>query len=60
VGADGAVARTGLGRLEDDGSFRIELDQEDLPSGQYTVLVTLTLNGNTVDPEIRAVPYQVR
>jgi hypothetical protein len=60
VGTDGAVARTGLGQLEDDGSFRIELDQEDLPSGQYTVLVTLTLNGNTVDPEIRAVPYQVR
>jgi hypothetical protein len=60
VGADGAVAHTSLGRLEDDGSFRIELDRADLPPGQYTVLVTLTLNGNTVDPDIRAVPYEVR
>ena len=60
VGADGAVAHTGLGRLEDDGGFRIALDQADLPPGQYTVLVTLTLNGNTVDPDIRAVPFEIR
>ncbi|MGH6900070.1 MAG: hypothetical protein ACREJ5_26550, partial [Geminicoccaceae bacterium] len=60
VDADGTVRRTRLGRLEEDGTFRIDLDQEDLASGQYTVLVTLTLNGNTVDPDIRAVPYEVR
>ena len=59
VDTDGTVWRTGLGRLEEDGTFRIDLDQEELPSGHYTVLVTLTLNGNTVDPDIRAVPYVV-
>ena len=59
VGADGTVARAGLGRLEDDGTFRIDLDEEDLPPGPYTALVTLTLNGNTVDPDIRAVPYEI-
>jgi hypothetical protein len=59
VAADGTVRRTGLGRLEEDGAFRIDLDQEDLPPGAYTVLVTLTLNGNTLDPDIRAVPYVV-
>jgi hypothetical protein len=58
VATDGTVRRTGLGRLE-DGTFRIDLDQEDLRPGHYTVLVTLTLNGNTVDPDIRAVPYVV-
>ena len=60
VGADGAVARAGLGRLEDDGTFRIDLGGDNLPPGQYTVLLTLTLNGNTVDPDIRAVPYEIR
>ncbi|MGH6905833.1 MAG: hypothetical protein ACREIR_24200, partial [Geminicoccaceae bacterium] len=59
VDARGTVRRASLGRLEPDGTFRIDLDQEDLPPGRYTVLVTLTLNGNTVDPDIRAVPYVV-
>jgi hypothetical protein len=52
--------RTGRGRLEEDGTFRIDLDQEDLAPGQDTVLVTLTRNGNTVDPDIRAVRYEAR
>jgi hypothetical protein len=59
VDGDGTVRRASLGRLEEDGTFRIDLDQEDLPPGHYTVLVTLRLNGNTVDPDIRAVPYVV-
>ena len=59
IDADGTVRRASLGRLEEDGTFRIDLDQADLPPGDYTVLVTLTLNGNTVDPDIRAVPYVV-
>jgi hypothetical protein len=57
VDADGTVRRTGQGRLEEDGIFQIDLDRKDLAPGRYTVLVTLTLNGNTVDPDIRAVPY---
>jgi hypothetical protein len=59
VAADGTVRRASLGRLEEGGTFQIDLDEEDLPPGPYTVLVTLTLNGNTVDPDIRAVPYEV-
>ena len=57
IHADGTVRRASLGRLEEDGTFRIDLEHADLPPGDYTVLVTLTLNGNTVDPDIRAVPY---
>ena len=59
IGADGAVARTSLGRLQDDGSFRIDLDHTGLPHVQYTVVVALTLNGNTVDPDIRTISYEV-
>ena len=60
VDAAGTVRRTSLGRLEEDGTCRIDLKQEDLEPGRYTVLVTLTLNGNTVDPDIRAVAYEAR
>jgi hypothetical protein len=60
VDGEGTVRRTGLGQREEDGSFRIDLDSAELPVGQYTVLVTLILDGNTVDPDIRTVPYEVR
>jgi hypothetical protein len=60
VDGDGTVRRSALARHEEDGTFRIDLDQPDLPPGQYTVLVTLILDGNTVDPDIRAVPYEIR
>jgi hypothetical protein len=59
VDGDGTVRRAGTGRLEQDGTFRIDLEQTGLPPGQYTVVVTLILNGNLVHPDIRAVPYQV-
>jgi len=55
VGADGVVARAGIGQLQDNGRFRIDLDRIDLPPGSYTVIVTLTLNGNAVNPDIRTV-----
>jgi hypothetical protein len=60
VDGDGTVRRSALARHEEDGTFRIDLDQPDLPPGQYTVLLTLILDGNTVDPDIRAVPYEIR
>ena len=60
VDADGAVARASLGRLQDDGIFRIDLGSDNLPPGQYTILLTLALNGNTLDSDMRAVPYEVR
>jgi hypothetical protein len=59
VAADGAVARAGFGLHQDDGSFRIDLDRADLPPGSYTIILTLILNGNTVDPDIRTIPYRV-
>jgi len=58
VGADGAVARAGFGQLQDNGRFRIDLDRIGLPPGSYTVIVTLTLNGNAVNPDIRTVAHR--
>jgi len=60
ISADGTVRRASQGTLDGEGSFRIDLDKERLASGDYTILVTLILNGNMVDPAIRAVPMQVR
>jgi hypothetical protein len=60
VDSAGTVRRAGFGRFEEDGTCRIDLGREGLAPGQYTVLVTLTLNGNTMDPDIRAVAYEVR
>jgi hypothetical protein len=59
VDAKGTVRRSGLGSRADDGTFRIDL-QAGLAPGAYTVLVSLILDGNTVDPDIRAVPYEIR
>ena len=59
VDGGGRVRRAGVGVLEGDGSIVIALDGK-LPPGDYRVMVTLYLNGNTVDPDIRAVPFRVR
>ena len=59
VDAGGTVRRASFGRLADDRTFRIDLSRQELPPGRYQVLVTLTLNGNTVNQDIRAVTYEV-
>ena len=48
----------GVGVLKADGDFAIDLAGK-LPPGNYRVLVTLYLNGNTVNPDIRDVPFRV-
>ena len=54
----GQVRRAGLGALQSDGSFAIALAGS-LPPGDYRVLVTLYLNGNTVNADVRTVPFRV-
>ena len=56
LGADGKVRRAGAGRQEGDGTFRLDL--KGLPAGAYTVLAAVSLNGNTVHPDVRAFPYR--
>ncbi len=58
VAADGMVRLAGRGRLQEDGSFAIDL-AAGLAPGQYTVVTTVTLTGNTVRPDIRQVPFRV-
>ncbi len=58
VDADGRVALAGLGRLEDDGSFALDLIGR-LAPGRYGVLAALSLNGNIVDPDVRRFAYTV-
>jgi hypothetical protein len=60
IATDGTVRRASLGRLENNGTFRIDLDDKALPPGPYTVVLTLTLNGNTVNPDVRTIPFEVR
>ena len=58
VGADGNAVVAGSGRLEQDGTFTVDLGGK-LRPGSYTVMIALYLNGNAVDPEIRRIPYEV-
>ena len=59
VADDEKVRLAGQGSLLEDGSFAIDLEGK-LGPGRYTVLVTLYLNGNTMNPDIRRIPYRVR
>ena len=59
VGDDGRVRLAGQGRLAEDGRVAIDLVGR-LQPGDYTVLAALYLNGNTVGPEIRRIPYRAR
>ncbi|MGF1611348.1 MAG: hypothetical protein ACFCUQ_18240 [Kiloniellales bacterium] len=58
IGEDGRVALAGRGRAQDDGTFSLDL-RDKLASGRYTVLAALYLNGNTVNAEIRRIPYEL-
>lgn len=58
VAADGMVRLTGLGRLQQNGTFTIDLRKK-LAPGIYAIMTTLYLNGNTINPDIRRITYQV-
>jgi len=59
VNAEGEVVRSGLAPLGDDGTFTVDLEGK-LPAGLYTISTALYLNGNFIDPDIRAIPYRVK
>lgn len=58
VDGDGGVALAGQGRFRDDGAMVVDLKGK-LAPGRYTVSVALYPNGNTMDAEIRRIPYEV-
>ena len=58
LGDDRRVRLAGIGVLKAGGDFAIDLAGK-LPPGDYRVLVTLYLNGNTVNPDIRDAPFRV-
>jgi hypothetical protein len=55
----GRVRLAGTGLLNSAGDFGVALAGK-LPAGDYRVMVTLYLNGNTLDPDIRSVPFRVQ
>jgi hypothetical protein len=59
IGDDEKVHLAGLGQLAEDGRISIDLAGR-LGPGDYTVLATLYLNGNKVEPDIRRIPYRVQ
>jgi hypothetical protein len=58
IGADGRVLLTGLGRLQEDRTFTIDLKGK-LAPGVYSVVTALYVNGNTMNPEIKQIAYRV-
>ncbi len=58
LSADGEVLQAGHGHYAGDGIFAVEL-QGKLQPGRYTVLTTIYLNDNYVDPDVKLIPYQI-
>jgi hypothetical protein len=58
VDSDGRVSLAGTALPQDDLSFMVELDDR-LPSGQYTVMAEILVNGNAMNPEIERIPVVV-
>lgn len=56
VGEDGRVALAGQGRLQNNGTFALDLKGQ-LAPGRYMVLVALYVNGNAINAEIKRIPY---
>jgi len=56
LGQDGRVALAGQGRLQNDGTIALDLKGKLVP-GRYTVLAALYVNGNTINAEIKRIPY---
>jgi hypothetical protein len=54
----GDVVKAGGGSYAGDGIFTIELPGK-MPPGHYTVLTTMYLNDNYIEPDVRLMPYQI-
>ena len=57
IGPDGAVLKVDKMQWADDGRFIVPLP-EGLPAGQYTVVMAIFLDGNTVDPSVARVEFR--
>jgi hypothetical protein len=57
IGPDGKVLALDKMQWMDDGRFAIRLPDH-LPPGQYTVMLGIFLDGNTVDPSIARVEFR--
>jgi hypothetical protein len=55
---EGEVLKVGTAPYAGDGIFTIEL-QGKVPPGRYTVLTTIYVNDNHVEPDVRLVSYEV-
>ena len=57
IGPDGTVLKADKMQWNEDGRFTITLPER-LPPGQYTVVLGIFLDGNTVDPSIARVEFR--
>jgi hypothetical protein len=54
----GNIVKAGSGYYAGDGIFGVELPGK-MPPGRYTVLTTMYLNDNYIEPDVELVPYQI-
>jgi hypothetical protein len=54
----GEVLKAGTAAYAGDGIFAIEL-QGKVPAGHYTVLTTIYVNDNSIEPDVKMVSLQV-
>jgi hypothetical protein len=54
----GRVVLAGVAALADDLTFAVDLDGA-LPSGSYTMLALIAVNGNVMNADIRRIPLQI-
>jgi hypothetical protein len=58
IGTEGRVLLAGLGRRQEDSTFTIDL-KDKLAPGVYSIVTTLYVNGNTMNPDIKQIRYRV-
>ncbi len=58
VDSAGVVVKTGTVTPRPDGVFTVELKGQ-LPPGRYTIMIALSLNENSMNPDVKVVRYQV-
>jgi hypothetical protein len=58
IGPDGRVLKADKMQWAEDGHFAIKLP-EDLPTGQYTAILGIFLDGNAVQPSTKIVRFRV-
>jgi hypothetical protein len=58
LSSQGEVRKAGSASYAGDGIFTIELEGK-VPPGRYTILATLYLNDNYIEPDVRMASYEV-